>query len=144
MCSSSMKYYECMVEYANVINLRNSEVQKKTYSSNICRNLIAAIEENKKRNIKKILGCRDFWESCSAWILPRDISYFRFAIYELLSYVCNWIWRIVVLSRANDKQTICCAWPNFCTRAISIDFKVCIYFIKIRFYSEFYKKAFLV
>lgn len=51
MCSPSMKYYEWMVECANVINLRNSEIQKRRIAAATA--VIAAIEENKRRKYKK-------------------------------------------------------------------------------------------
>lgn len=51
MCSPSMKYYEWMVECANVINLRNSEMQKRRIAAEIAT--IAAIGENKKRKYRK-------------------------------------------------------------------------------------------
>lgn len=93
MCSPSIKYYEWMVECANVIKLRNLEIQKRRIAAAIA--MIAAIEKNKRRKYKKkkywvaeIFENRAFYHG----FLPRDISYFafrRFAIYKLLSYVCN-------------------------------------------------------
>ncbi|XP_071581133.1 uncharacterized protein [Temnothorax nylanderi] len=51
MCSPSMKYYEWMVECANIINSRNSEIQKRRIA--VAFAVIAAIEENKRRKYKK-------------------------------------------------------------------------------------------
>lgn len=46
-----MKYYEWMVECANVIKLRNLEIQKTRIAAAIA--MIAAIEKNKRRKYKK-------------------------------------------------------------------------------------------
>ncbi|KYM96257.1 hypothetical protein ALC62_13073 [Cyphomyrmex costatus] len=94
-----MKYYKWIVECANIINLRNSNVQKRRIAA--ATSVIAAIEEDKRRKYKKKkYWVADIFQNRAVYgfyhaifpILcledPRFINYFRMPATEFEELLC--------------------------------------------------------
>lgn len=104
MYSPSIKYYEWMVECANVINLRNSEMQKRRIAAAIAT--IAAIGENKRRKYKK----KKYW--VAEIFENRAVHGFYHAIFPILRLEDSRFINYFRMSATEFEELLCLVGPT--------------------------------